>query len=320
VRRSASGCCEYAEHVVVVDETGKVEETWYGDVKVGDTIAGFPFGMKLRHPVGENWGNLDVGRRTGDPKEVTGKKLVLFLVRDVNAEKTKGWKGVWEFEFNVSTAWVEDGKLYALHQLKNPGELVMIREADNIAEFKKSALEGLAGWKKFREVLSLKPSAEKAAKLRPYLARGSDHVKWEEAMTALQSCGEHGVTALRGVLLDPNRSNDHQFAIRHLVEMGEPGRAEVFQLMEIERDYWKSVAAELPQNWLKDNKNIDRWMRVRAFVHKPEAYNGITLAQKAVVSDFHEVLLSVEKTAGLDWNMRERPSDKAREILKRTGQ
>jgi hypothetical protein len=312
-------CCQYAEHVIVVDESGTVKETWYGDVKIGDRIAGFPFGVMLRHPVGEKSDTFEWGRQSGDPKEVSGKRMVLFLVRDAKAEKTKGWKGVCDSDFAVTMAWIEDGKVFALKQLMNPGDLVMVRESDKIADFKKSAVESLEGWKAFRSDLALDPSTEKAAKLKSYLAKGSDREKWEEALKSLQWCGESGAAVLRGILNEPDRDSEQSLAIRHLVGMGESGRADVFQLIELERDYWKSVAAELPANWLKDQKYSSRWMRVLAFLEKPDAYDDITPVQRTVNGGFHEVLMTIEKSAGFDPKQKTRPSDITREIWNKTG-
>src|SRR5262245_32887955 len=70
---SMGRCENEASHVVVVDNTGKVLESWRGDLTPGDRLPLSEFNIKLEQPV-EKFGNKD-----GVPEKVTGKRLVLFL-------------------------------------------------------------------------------------------------------------------------------------------------------------------------------------------------------------------------------------------------
>ena len=70
-----TGQCESnATHVVVVDDTGKVLESWRGDLAPGDVL-----------PIAEFRLPKEAGHRPGfgiGPKTVSGKRVVLFLVKD----------------------------------------------------------------------------------------------------------------------------------------------------------------------------------------------------------------------------------------------
>ena len=151
---SLTACAWEATHIAVTDSSGKVLEVWTGDHKVGEQLPWDKFGIKLEHPVGgwERRFGTPIGQGLPQkkvdrlPEKVMGKRLIVFLRKD-----ERGWNPAWRpyyargsvqpGEFDVNTAWVEAGYVFALVQTSNPGPLEMVRVADSEEQFKKKVLE-----------------------------------------------------------------------------------------------------------------------------------------------------------------------------------
>ena len=110
---------EHATHIVVVDASGNVLESWRGDLKAGDTVP-FPADAKPRAVVEIK----DV--LVSKVKEVTSRRRVLFLIRDkaknnADAAVTFTPAGYLEAKQHFATVWVEADECFAIYQWMNPG-------------------------------------------------------------------------------------------------------------------------------------------------------------------------------------------------------
>jgi hypothetical protein len=106
-----------ATHIVVVDASGTVSESWRGDLGKGERI---PFAAaKEPLKVNEPRPRLPPDERPV-VKEVSGKRRVLFLKRAKGETK---WTpvGFLKEEEQFATVWIEKGECFAIYQFMNPG-------------------------------------------------------------------------------------------------------------------------------------------------------------------------------------------------------
>jgi hypothetical protein len=106
---------EKATHVVVVDASGAVLESWRGDLAKGDKLP-FKASEKPTEVVNPSPG------QPRDPKvvSVTGNRRVLFLIRGKDGE-TFTPVSFPNPEERLATVWIEQGQCFAIYQFKNPG-------------------------------------------------------------------------------------------------------------------------------------------------------------------------------------------------------
>src|SRR5262245_66021497 len=78
-----------ASHVVVVDNFGKVQESWRGDLKPGDLLPLKELHIPLEADVGQ------FGKKEGAPQKVSGERLVLFLKRGMSVYDRAHTVGSW---------------------------------------------------------------------------------------------------------------------------------------------------------------------------------------------------------------------------------
>src|SRR5262249_11283912 len=109
-----------ASHIVVVNDAGKVLESWRGDLKPGDVLPIAEFHLKPALPIGK------FGRKEGAPEKMSGKRMVLFLKRGGSKYGRGPVVGNWASPnfmggFDVATLWIEDGRAVAGEPVIYPG-------------------------------------------------------------------------------------------------------------------------------------------------------------------------------------------------------
>jgi hypothetical protein len=271
---SPNACSWWATHIVVIDSTGRVIESWAGDLKPGEAVPLESFGMKLEHPVGGR--TLDLKRESTDPERVTGKRLVLFLNKGSGKGKTRkfdaGWMPVMWEDFSVSAAWIEEGKVFALMQVENPGPQVMVRIAKTEEEFNKRVLGHVADRQRYSAAVAEKDPAKRAEKLEPLAAAGQ--FSTQNAIRQLGLCGEAGLPALRRITSDPKRQTDHQAALIAMGVIGPPAADDLFAVIAEELAYWKKAAPDLGPNWGGNPDHVYHMTRLAGALWWGTAFDG----------------------------------------------
>ncbi len=127
---SLEECVKNATHIVVVTEGENIDgivevmESWKGDLKKGDSL-NIPelaeFADKDSREINKR-GEMTPTSLT----HVSGDRMILFVKQQIIAGEKKWEAAVKWGGMQVSTAWIEDGKVYAFIQVVNPGDSVLV--------------------------------------------------------------------------------------------------------------------------------------------------------------------------------------------------
>ncbi|MBA4067732.1 MAG: hypothetical protein C0501_29335 [Isosphaera sp.] len=281
-----------ASHVVVADDTGKVLESWRGDLKPGDVLPLPGFRLRLEQPVGGLARQLG-GKPDGGPDKVTGKRLVLFLRKGGPKYDRGQVVGSWSAahftgQFDVSTLWVEDGQAFGLEQWINPGPQEMTRLGTE-AEFK----AGVARLNEtVRGLIAKARAAEKPADRAKILAgvvTGSPGFA-AEAFAGLEWCGPAAVPALRTILAkDLVGEPEVVGALSVMAKLGPAARDDLVKHLAAQLAAWKDLPdwATRPAGLEPHEAGAHR--QLLAATGNPDAFRGTTADQRKVLRDLRDV-------------------------------
>lgn len=228
-----------ATDIVVVSENGKLDgevvvlESWLGSLQRGERIH-LPELCKFAAE-GERRiaSEFLVNPLREKPKYVTGERMVVFLrgtgtCRQVAPLEPPGktmlqagqllalrqmtFEPAYHRDIQISTAWIEEGQVYAFTQVSNPGPLVLVRQAgwqwsltEDRLRFEVMKVLDLKG--RLEHALLCSDPARRAEALVPFT---KDKTLWdvrERAFRGLTECGPAAVPVLRKMLEDPEQ--DH---------------------------------------------------------------------------------------------------------------
>jgi hypothetical protein len=281
-------CITAASHVVVVDNTGKVLESWRGDLKPGDLLPLAEFHLKLEREVG-----LPV-REEGEPDRVTGKRLVLFLKR--GGPKPSGGQvaGSWgpahySGQLDVSMLWIEDRRAFALEQPGNPGPQMIWPEGTE-ATFKKHVKqcnEVVANW--FAKARATENLAERA-KILVYIVTTFPGFA-PEAFAGLEWCKGAALPALR-TLFKPTLTTGHQeilAAYLLMARMGESVHEDFLKECDLQLEQWKQNAGLVEKAGRLSPEEERLYQKLLAVTSNRWAFDDLTAEQLKTLSDLHEL-------------------------------
>jgi hypothetical protein len=293
---SLGDCAWNATHILVVDAAGKVVEAWKGDAKVGDAIPLDKLRLPVEQPV---WGE-GFARAADKAPKLKAERLVLFL-REGKPDKRypSGWRPARRFDglfpgmFDISAAWVADGKAYTMQQLSNPGDLMLVEEG-TVEKFKTDAM-AIANRRTALDSAKAEPDLAKRAALLKPIATAAGELGRVEAVEALGTCGEAGVPVLRDVLAArpdkgeqaTGKAGDVRLAaVAALARIGKPAQDDLVKLLETQRGFWTAAAPDLPAGWARtDHLANVHLQRLRAALANPAAFDDLPAEKRAVVRD-----------------------------------
>jgi hypothetical protein len=282
-------CLENATHVVLVDSSGTVLESWRGDLKPGAKLPLKDFKITLEHYIIK-------GLREKTGEKVTGKRLVLFLRNNgskYGGEGTVGgWAGAhWCGDFDVSTVWVEAGKPYALEQFINPGPHVMSPLFGPGTEA--GLKDSVQGMNRAVQTRLDKARAEKdlaaRAKLLANIVIQTPGLA-APAFAGLEWCGADAVPALRSVIKTERMGYaEITAAYRTLAVIGEPARDELVKLLDSQLKDWKDYARAIEYSGKLYDHRQEVWYRILdAATSNPGAFANLTDTQRQTVREFRD--------------------------------
>jgi hypothetical protein len=319
-------CSWEATHIVVVTEgdkiDGKVEvvESWKGDLKKGDKLT-VPdlaaFAPEKERGVSKG---LFARDDTKDlPAAVSGSRMILFLRKQVEAEKDKPTKTNWLPAadkwggMKVSTAWIEGDKVFAFGQEMNPGPQELLSWGMDEKKLKKTVDAVVKDQTVLTEAIR-KGDADKLTTAVLELVRSEsasaseptfvpNAVVWELADT-----GAKGLPALRAILKDHKLLKYHDTAVRSIAKAGGADAGpELVKVLEQELAFWKKVGPDLPGDWWSGARGKVEWEEVtRLRDHYMVAYAAVIELGKLrhaggreVVTEFAEYHRSLPQLAAI---------------------
>ena len=292
----AMGHCEVrASHVVVVDDAGKVLESWRGDLKPGDVLPVADFHLKTIPPVGR------FGKVEGTPEKITGKRMILFLKRG----ETKFGRGLvvgswaaanWYGGFDISTAWVEGGHVFVVEQFVNPGPAELVHQGTE-AEFKKRVgqVDRTVGAMMARARAEKKLS-DRAKILAEVVARYPGFAP--AALAGLEWCGADAVPALRSLVREEKNPSVGDPELRGTYEVlgkiGEPARDVLVEHLADQLRIWKEVVGQVGGLKELDENSVRTYKLLLAATAHPEAFANLTAAQLKTVRELRDLWVKHE--------------------------
>ncbi len=278
-------CAWTATHVAVVDNKGKVLESWAGDLKPGDDL---PVG-DFRLPAGQMLERPQASGRPSVKEKVSNNRVVLFLVK---GDGKTGWRSANKYgtgTYDISAAWVHGGKVYALQQVWNPGPLRLVPVAKSEAEFKKQVTAVLDHKAQLRAALAEPDLGKRAAQLSHFTTSRWD-LGWQEALAGLAKCGETGAKALAAILTRTGEPEEKLDAVRGLTRIGRPARGELIELLRTELGFWRAVAPDLPADWLHADPIVkDHLARLQAALASHWPYEGLSAGERRVIEETRDL-------------------------------
>jgi hypothetical protein len=285
----SSGRCETAAtHVVVADNTGKVLESWRGDLKPGDLL-----------PIKEFYlpGPAEVGtfeRKEGTPEKVSGKRYVLFLIRGMpvynRGHAVGSWAPAhWVGDFNVSVLSVEDGHAFALEQWRNPGPQEMTH-AGTEAEFKKRVGEINTAAKD--ALAKARAENDLAARAKMLVGVAQKYPGFSpEAFAGLEWCGADAVPATRALFGEKTLTGDPEIfgAYATLAKIGEPARDDLVRVLEGQLASWKHAAQKVEWANKLDEEESRTYRLLLVVTSNPDAFADLTAAQRKTVRELRDL-------------------------------
>ena len=258
-----------ATDIVVASEDAQIDgvlrviENWKGKLQPGDHIT-IPELAKFS----------DVSQRTihrfskadAQPQTVSGARMVLFLVRDPAGEQKwqpavyRGIGGT----FDHSVAWIEDGMVYAIQQIINPGPSELIDTEMNEPQMHaavaaycvvQAALDSAVAARKPTQVMQAFEAFVRPPSYSSYGAKA--------ALDALASMGADALPTLEQMVTNPTLLDWRAKAIDAIARIDSDKTSGILaSALESERKYWESHGRGLSAKWWDaDPDNARRELR-----------------------------------------------------------
>ena len=252
-------CAWNATHIVVVSDADKggdnrtVVESWRGDLKPGDTIS-IPALLRGSRRV-ETPFLID---KDSPPKFVTGARMILFLVKarrveKDDAERGNEWVGADFFgSMATSVVWVEKDETYAMIQVMNPGETLLVPQGEPEEKIKARTRAVLSAQDSLRATESIVDLAKRAEEIDarmpalPYCAQ-------QEALGRIRRCGETALPVLRKMLESKSRRELGSDAVESIAAiLGDKAGPELTAILQGELGFWRTTGPGLKSGWWND--------------------------------------------------------------------
>lgn len=282
----------HATHIVVVDQVGRILESWKGDLVVGEAFP-FPiavFSLPSPGPISY----LYVRKPHADaPDVVTDARRVLFLTQQ---KGTNDWQPAVHADMSVSMAWIEAGQVYAIMQLMNPGssEIVPMSMTEEIFQ---QAVEAVMQLQQSFDDVRLEPdSAMRARRLIPFLDTASYECN-QAALVLLAECGKEALPFLRSLLRDEGRSAMHDKLIRALTKAGgQEVKQDLIALFKEDLVYWQHTGPNLG-DWWGQQPMTARYSRTLAILEQLDSLQLTEDDQWTIISfrDFWQLLPQLDR-------------------------
>lgn len=241
-----------ATHILVVSEGEKLDgrcvvlESWKGDLETNSAVfipelAAFE-AQETREI--KRWPN----KPEASPSYVSCARMVLFLKRSTLDGSQWEPTGIVK-TMNVSMAWVEQGKMFAIVQWINPGPSELVQLAQTEAAFKARVLESVQTQDALAKTEVIRELNTRAEALSPFVTNNLWYARGD-AFSRLGKCGEPALPVLRSMLSDTNLLAHHDAVISTLAHAGgmKVG-AEILNVLEAEIQFWKQRAPKLEMGW-----------------------------------------------------------------------
>jgi hypothetical protein len=256
----------HATDIVVVNAKGVVVEVWKGDLKPGDALPIADLAIPQKPAVAYGPG---VEKKAGQPDNVSGDRMVLFLIGQKTPAGAMQWKPASLFGgMQVSVVWIEKTQAYAFVQLQNPGASE-VRPLDPTPEDLEAALAGKkelhlgrteADLKaEVRSIVDAQESMRKAAKTADAGERAKLMVPLldstvygcaAEAFKTLAECKDAALPVLRDLLSQDERLAMHREILKTMAAAGgNKVLPDLLKVVEEELAYWKKEGPGHQHPW-----------------------------------------------------------------------
>jgi hypothetical protein len=238
-----------------IDGRLRVLECWKGKAKPDDEIIVPELAQFASDQSRQTY--LFINRPTG--KAVTGKRMILFLVRKTQARQTTqpavaaaDWQAAsyWDGGFTTSVAWVEEGRVWAMQQVINPGPVLLSRVASEV-----ELHANVAGFCVIQDALDKAIAAHDPAQAEMAFrefTRKRFHYAAQGAIDAMARSGLLAMPTLRDVLEDPTLDDWHEKIVPAVSGMKgdeDAVRNILADVVEREIKFWQAQAARVGPGW-----------------------------------------------------------------------
>jgi hypothetical protein len=314
-------CIWNATHIVVVTEGDKIDgivevkESWRGDLKEGASIT-IPelaeFAPEEKRAVRKGLSAILEEEQEPAMKvtHVTGKRMVLFLrKKEEKAGLGKQDKVTWELanriwkRMDVSVAWVEAERMYAIVQESNPGPSAIYYRGTTETKMKDRVLQIVKMQEALTKAIGRSDPDKVVDAVMPLLKFDSYYVG-DEAVETLGQSGKDGLAILRKLLQDESCTGYHPGICRALAQAGgAKAGPDLTAVVKQELRFWKEIGPGLKPGWW--NGEGLEWKEVE---HLRLHYSKVHAALQALreirfpgcretVKDFRDCWLSLGKAS-----------------------
>jgi hypothetical protein len=330
-----------ATHIVVVeataeDDTFEVIESWKGDLQPGRRIrvpairpgaGAAPLSMYPDEP--EYLAPGDTSRSTQIPRLTPGDRLVLFLIKETQPEKSTDtrqdqgarWQPANSFhDMKTSAVWIDGAKLYGFSQLMNPGPSILnrlpwIERDESKARWKVRAMTAADLQARVHYVVRIeeelatvvqeKDPAARAENLRTYV-RSDVQAAQSLAFAELARAGPSALPVLRAMLDDPDYAKFNEMVMHAYVQAGGNVISEELSArLRNELAFWKATGPSLAPNWWNDDATPgallrQRYMATLEILRGLETSRALSALNTAIaLRDFWRSLPQLNNSGGL---------------------
>jgi hypothetical protein len=326
-------CIWNATHIIVVTEGAKIDgivevtESWKGDLREGDSLT-IP---ELAEFAPDNKRVIRKGIHATFEAEpamkvthVSGKRIILFLrKKQEKGSSGKPDKITWVpanrswGRMDVSVAWVEAGRVYAMVQEVNPGPSAIYYQGKTEVEMKDRVLQIVKMQEALTKAIGRSEPVKVADAVKPLLEFKSYYVG-DEAVETLGQSGNDGLPVLRKLLQDESCTRYHPGICHALAQAGGPKAGpDLTAVLKQELAFWKERGPGLKPEWWygkgikwKEVENIDE--------HYSKAYAALKALRKISFSGCRETVKELRDCClSLGKDITKQLSDACDDVLKR---
>lgn len=258
----------HATHIVVATEGDEIDgkltviESWKGDLRAGEIVdvpdlAAFKTdaSREVHYFLGE--GN------ESRIKHVTGKRMVLFLIKNPNEEKAAGQEKLpvtpkrWlpanlYKEVNTAILWIEGEKSFAFMQIINPGPSELVEYSASETTIKAAVLKIIKDQNELNAINVIEDKLKRAEMLKRF-TNSENYFARQFAFASFGVCGPEALPILREMLKEESNMQLHQHVIKAMTAAA-PDRIgeELVTILKDETAFWKITGPNLKPGWWND--------------------------------------------------------------------
>ena len=197
----------------------------------------------------DRWGNAADETPKGQPDRVTGRRRVVFLIRDPS--KTADDPNAWEAasignDVNTCAVWIEGDSAFAVRPWETPEPGIVRPHMTETAL--KTEVVRLAKLQQRLRLAAIEPDAKRRAVLVVPFIEEQNYLARSEALSVLKECGDPAWPVVKPLILDESKLPIHNKLI-HLLD--KVGRKDAVPLIEAiirqEMEYWDTLSKEKQQ-------------------------------------------------------------------------